>query len=231
MQPLFSLQTDGTYVSAPSWTGRFWPFRELRPERGLHSRIPSFSLFAKEPLILNFRRFALRNNPRRRAALVLPRAAEVFESRVLLSGAPAAEVVEEAAEPVPAAGPVFADGDPGEIPLEGPGEIPPEGPGEIPGESPGEEPGGDFPGEEVSITRITELVKTVENGVVTITGQVASLTGGDEIVFNIDGSDVGSVTVDANGSFSFSFAYPSDFVIIVTAFDADGIEGETRILI
>ena len=71
-------------------------------------------------------------------------------------------VVEEAAEPVPAAGPVFADGDPGEIPLEGPGEIPPEGPGEIPGESPGEEPGGDFPGEEVSITRITELVKEAD---------------------------------------------------------------------
>ena len=178
--------------------------------------------------MLNFRRFVLRNNPRRRAALVLPRAAEVCESRVLLSGAPAAEIVEEAAEdtaaePAPATGPVLADGDPGEIP--------PEGPGEIPGELPGEEPGGELPGEEVSITRITELVKTVENGVVTITGQVASLTGGDEIVFNIDGSDVGSVTVDANGSFSFSFAYPSDFVIIVTAFDADGIEGESRILI
>jgi len=170
--------------------------------------------------LLNFRRFVLRNNPRRRAALVLPRAAEVCESRVLLSGAPAAEIVEEAAEdtaaePAPATGPVLADGDPGEIP----------------GELPGEEPGGELPGEEVSITRITELVKTVENGVVTITGQVASLTGGDEIVFNIDGSDVGSVTVDANGSFSFSFAYPSDFVIIVTAFDADGIEGESRILI
>lgn len=176
--------------------------------------------------MLNFRRFALRNNSRRRAALVLPRAAEVCESRVLLSGAPAAEVVADAAEPEvaespvaePTAAPIFADGEPGEIP--------PEGPGEIPDESPGEEPGS----EEFGLTEFISVTPTYLNGNVTLTGQVASINGGDSIVINIAGIDVGTANVDANGNFTFTYAFPPGGNITLTAFDNEGNEGETWVV-
>jgi hypothetical protein len=183
--------------------------------------------------MLNFRRFALRNNSRRRPAIGLPRAAEVCESRVLLSGAPAAEVVADAAEPEvvtqagppaagPTASPIFADGEPGEIP--------PEGPGEIPGEAPGEEPGGDYPDEEFGLTSFIKVTPTYLNGNVTLTGQVASINGGDSIVINISGIDVGTAAVDANGNFTFTYAFPAAGNITLTAFDHEGYEGETWVV-
>lgn len=182
--------------------------------------------------MLNFRRFALRNNSRRRAAHVLPRAAEVFESRVLLSGAPAAEVVEEtpeaevpAAEPTPTSDPVLADEDPGEIPVEGPGEIP--------GELPGEEPGGDFPEGELVIVGFVSLNSTtLAGGTIQITGQLTA--SGHSVTFTLPGIngdfEEHTVTVDADGQFSFSYFLPPDGIITATAFDGDGNEGDTQIV-
>ncbi|MDA0588957.1 MAG: hypothetical protein O2820_14415 [Planctomycetota bacterium] len=198
--------------------------------------------------MLNFRRFALRNNSRRRAAQVLPRAAEVFESRVLLSGAPAAEVVEETpeaevpiAEPAPTSDPVLADEDPGEIPFEGPGEVPSDdpgeipvgGPGEIPGESPGEEPGGDFPADEVLIAGFVSLNSTaLAGGTIQITGQLT--VSGHSVTFTFPGIngdlEEHTVTADADGRFSFSYFLPPDGIITATAFDGDGNEGDTQIV-
>lgn len=171
--------------------------------------------------MLNFRRFALRNNSRRRAALVLPRAAEVCESRVLLSGAPVAEVVAETTTEAAEAAVPIAE----EIPMEEP-VVPEEEPGELPSEDiPGEETGSEFP------TEFVEINSRMENGNLVITGTVNSLNGGDTIVFNVGGNDVGTANVDADGTFSFTFFLPPTGVINSTAFDSDGNEGQTESLL
>jgi hypothetical protein len=151
---------------------------------------------------------------------------------VLLSGAPAAEVVEETAESevpnaelAPTSDPVLADEDPGEIPLEGPGEIP--------GESPGEEPGGDYPTDEQGVAEFVSLSSTaLAGGRFEITGQLNS--SGDSVTFSLSGLngdlEFHTVTADADGRFSFSWYLPPDGIITAIAFDADGNAGDAAVV-
>lgn len=172
-------------------------------------------------MMLSFLRFSVRARARRRSAAMLPRVAEVCESRLLLSTTTSGEVVEDpAVDPVmeePATDPTMADPSGSET-----GSQPPPPPPEDPPEDPGDPPPPE--GSETPPVFVAFNVSRVGN-TVTVTGQVNSLTGGDTVDFG--GVVSGSVTVDAQGFFSFSFSFAGTGILSATATDLNGIESDT----
>jgi len=174
--------------------------------------------------MLELSRFLLRRSVRRRPAGVPPGAAEICELRLLLSAAAAGEVTDAAAAAVDVAvEPPVTEAAPAP-----PGE---EGPGEDPGEDPVDEPGGESPGDiEVGGPYFDSLRSSLSNDgtQVIVTGNVRSLTGGDTVTFA--GAATGSVTVNADGNFSFTFDYNGNGIVSATAIDLNGTVGETQFL-
>jgi len=190
--------------------------------------------------MLELSRLVLRRSIRRRSAGVLPGAAEICESRLLLSAATAGQLAETAAaEPAAdenpagknpagkntagkntagkntAGKPPFARTDCGP-------------PGE---EDPGEEPGEDTPDDIEEQAPYFESLRSrlsADGTQIIITGKVQSLTGGDTVEFA--GAATGSITVDTDGNFVFTFDYNGDGIVSATATDNNGTVGETRFL-
>ncbi len=166
--------------------------------------------------MLELPHFLLRRPGRRRSTGSPAQTTEVCELRLLLSATIAGEVT--------AAEDATVDPTAAESSAEPAGE-------EEPGEEPVDEPGGESPDDtEEGAPYFDSLHSRLsrDGTQVIITGNVNSLTGGDTVTFF--GAATGSVTVNEDGNFSFTFDYNGNGIASVTAMDLNGNSSETQYL-